>query len=139
MPLTAKEIQATLKKNKSKNFVQRLLKPEGQQTIKNPDGSVSSHSMASGDSKVWPTVIKDKRMNRLYRLSGKAAAKYAATTGEYIKFKTDEEATDFGINYKKVFTKEGKVPATDAEIDEVYGPGSATEALDEVYSKKKRK
>ena len=135
---TAKEIYNTLQKNKDKNFVQRLLKPEGQQSIKNKDGSVSSHSMASGDGKVYPTVIKDKRFNRLYRLSGKAAAKYAASTGEYIKFDTDEKATEFGKEYKKIFTKEGKLPATDSEIDEVFGVGAATEALDKVHKTKKK-
>jgi len=103
MPLTVENIQGILKKNQNKNFVQRILKPEGQQKIANPDGSVSTHSMASGDAKVFPTVIKDKRNNRLYRLSGKAAAKYADATGEHIKFKTDAEATDFGKNYKKVW------------------------------------
>ena len=30
-------------------------------------------------------------------------------------------------------------PSTDSEIDEVYGPGSATRALDEVYEKMKKK
>jgi len=99
------EVKAILEKHKHLNFVQRVLKPEGQQTIKNPDGSESSHSMASGDGNVFPTVIKDKRTNRLYRLSGKAAAKYAATTGERIRFKTDEEATEFGKDYKKVWDK----------------------------------
>ena len=29
-------------------------------------------------------------------------------------------------------------PATDAEIDAAYGPGSATKALDEVYERIKR-
>jgi len=103
MPITVENIQGILKKNRNKNFVQRILKPEGQQSIKNPDGSTSTHSMASGDSKVFPTVIKDKRANRLYRLPVKAAAKYAASTGEHIKFDTDAEATDFGKNYKKVW------------------------------------
>lgn len=99
------EVQGILNKHRNLNFVQRILKPEGQQTIKNPNGSESSHSMASGDGRVFPTVIKDKRQNRLYRLSGKAAAKYAATTGENIQFKTDEEATEFGKDYKKVWNK----------------------------------
>ena len=99
------EVQKVLNKHKNLNFVQRILKPEGQQTIKNKDGSESSHSMASGDGNVFPTVIKDKRNNRLYRLSGKAAAKYAATTKERISFKTDAEATEFGKDYKKVWDK----------------------------------
>lgn len=105
MPFTTEEVEGILKKNQDKEFVRRILKPEGHQAIKNPDGSESTHSMASGDGKVWPTVIKDKRFNRLYRLSGKAAAKYAASTGEYIKFDTDEKATDFGKEYKKVWDK----------------------------------
>jgi hypothetical protein len=99
------EIKGILDKHKHLNFVQRVLKPEGQQTIKNPDGSESSHSMASGDGNVFPTVIKDKRNNRMYRLPGKAAAKYAAATGERISFKTDKEATAFGKEYKKVWDK----------------------------------
>ena len=139
MPFDAKQIRGILEKHKDKNFVKRLLQPEGQQNIKNPDGTVSSHSMVSGDGHVMPTVIKDKRNNRLYRLSGKAAGKYAAATGERISFKTDAEAQDFGKNYKKIFTKDGRIPETDAEIDEVYGKGAATEALDEVYEKRKKK
>ena len=99
------EVKSTLEKHKHLNFVQRILKPKGQLSIKNPDGSESTHSMASGDGHVFPTVIKDKRNNRLYRLSSKAAAKYAATTGERISFKTDEEAAAFGKDYKKVWDK----------------------------------
>ena len=99
------EVKGILDRHKHLNFVQRVLKPEGQQTIKNPDGSESSHSMSSGDGYVLPTVIKDKRNNRLYRLSGKAAGKYAAQTGERIKFKTDKEALEFSKDYKKVWDK----------------------------------
>ena len=33
--------------------------------------------------------------------------------------------------------KHGRAPATDSEIDEVYGPGEATRAMDKVYRKMK--
>jgi len=38
----------------------------------------------------------------------------------------------------KFKAKHGREPATDAEIDEVYGPGSATRAMGEVYKKMKK-
>ena len=99
------EVQGILKKNRKLNFVQRIEKPV--QSIKNPDGSVSTHSMAWGETNTggvaFPTVIKDKRTNRLYRLSSKAAAKYARTTGENIQFKTAKEAKEFSTDYKKVW------------------------------------
>ena len=41
---------------------------------------------------------------------------------------------------KAAFEKEhGREPATDSEIDDVYGAGSATEAMDKVYRKMKKK
>lgn len=33
----------------------------------------------------------------------------------------------------------GREPATDSEIDSVYGAGSATRAMDEAYEKMKKK
>lgn len=35
--------------------------------------------------------------------------------------------------------KYGRGPSTDSEIDEVYGVGAATKALDEVYEKREKK
>ena len=35
--------------------------------------------------------------------------------------------------------KHGREPASDSEIDEVYGAGAATAAMDEVYEKMKKK
>lgn len=36
-------------------------------------------------------------------------------------------------------THNGEMPASDSEIDEVYGPGAATAAMDEAYEKMGRK
>lgn len=46
-----------------------------------------------------------------------------------------------GIVAKKAAfkAKYGRTPSTDSEIDEVYGAGSATKALDEVYEKMEKK
>lgn len=50
----------------------------------------------------------------------------------------NKPAAQMNTNNEKVIqfkAKNGREPITDSEIDEVYGVGSATKALDKVYKK----
>jgi len=42
------------------------------------------------------------------------------------------------IKKLKFQKKYGREPITDSDIDEVYGPGAATKAMDEVYERLKK-
>lgn len=42
------------------------------------------------------------------------------------------------VNKLKFQKKYGREPITDSDIDEVYGPGAATKAMDEAYEKMKK-
>jgi hypothetical protein len=55
--------------------------------------------------------------------------KFASKPKPNIKLKLDEFKRAHG----------GEEPASDSEIDSVYGPGAATAAMDEVYERMGRK
>ena len=92
----------------SKNFVNRILNRSLFPVLKNPDGSVSTHSMAWGESDdgkmfVYPTVIQGK--NGLERLSDDDAWNYAHKTGELIEFPSRQKADWFSKKYKLFWDK----------------------------------
>ena len=97
--------EETLEKNKSKNFVRRVLDPYIYPNLPNDNGSTSTHSMASGESDgkfyAYPTVVQQNGRD-LTRLEDDKAFDYAMSTGEFIQFDTDEEAKDFAKGGYKV-------------------------------------
>lgn len=89
-------------KPKLTNFEKRIQNPTT--SIKNPDGTTSTHSMMSfeSDGKYYaaPTVVEIN--GKLQRLSEDDAYNYAMKNKEYKEFKTDAEAKAFATNgYKK--------------------------------------
>jgi hypothetical protein len=89
-----------------KSFVQRILAPERYPLLKNPDGTVSSHSMAWGEADgrffVYPTVLLQESQN-LKRYDAKEAWKRTQATGNFIEFSSAEEAEWFSTHYKKAW------------------------------------
>ncbi len=94
--------------NSDKNFVKRIMEPGKYGELANSDGSVSTHSMAWGETdgkyQVFPTVVQGEK-GALQRLEGKDAWDRAQETGGYIDFDTPEEAEWFSKNYKKVWDR----------------------------------
>ncbi len=84
------------------NFEQRIANPS--LSIKNPDGSESTHKMMSfeADGKYYaaPTIVEQN--GKLKELSQDAAADYALKNKEYKEFKTEKEAQAYAEGgYKK--------------------------------------
>src|SRR5258706_16292069 len=98
-------VKTILNQNKGKNFVKRIQNPGDSPVTNNADGSHSTHRMASANNDegpvVFPTMVQLPGQNKLIRLDTKIAERYAAKTGEQIKFKTDDQAQMFGKNYKR--------------------------------------
>jgi len=95
-----------LNKNKTKNFVRRILDPNIYPRIDNKDGTISTHRMASGESDgryfAYPTIIQDSH-GQLQQLKDKEAFNYARQTGESIEFDSDIDAKAFAEGgYKTV-------------------------------------
>src|SRR6202453_2835873 len=97
----SKFVDDILDKNKDKNFVQRYLNPSTSPVIKNDDGSVSTHRMASSDNLAYPTIVQQPD-GSLKQLGDKEAYQYAIKSGEYIKFKNDKDADWFATNGYKL-------------------------------------
>lgn len=100
-PAAVQEVQATpdftkhLQDNRHLDFVDRVLKPEKYPTIKNDDGSYSTHLMSSSDDIAYPEIVRKPGEDAVTRLSPQEAREHARKTGEFIKFKTPEEADQF--------------------------------------------
>jgi len=108
-------INAILEQNKGMNFVQRILRPKDYPSIPVPDrgrGMTGTHLMSysevgSGENKryvVYPNIVQDPKSGELSRFSDwHEALNHAMGSGEFIPFKTSEEADWFSKNYKKVW------------------------------------
>lgn len=104
-----------LQQHRDKNFVQRLLHPKDYPVMQNvvTKGGVGTgtHLMSSaeveGKNIAYPEIVQDPKTKELKRLRRKEAVDYAVKTGEYIPFDTQEEAKDFGANYKKYLHTRG--------------------------------
>lgn len=96
-------LENILNRNKSKDFVKRIISPTLYPVLENEDGSHSTHSMAYAESDgrylVYPTVVSGEK--GLVRLSDDEAWKHALTNREYIDFDNEESAAWFSENYKK--------------------------------------
>ena len=75
--------------------------------LDNGDGTHSTHLMADtevdGKYISYPTIIHNQKNNTLQQLGMDQAIHHALNTGEYVEFKTPEEASWFSENYKKVW------------------------------------
>lgn len=101
------EIRKLLESHKDLDFVQRILEPEKYPVIDNPDGSVSTHLMSwsniDGRNIVYPLIRNEGGELRKYD-HGEAMLR-ALSSGEYLEFKTSEEADAFSREYKKVWER----------------------------------
>jgi hypothetical protein len=92
------------KESTKTNFEQRIQNPI--ETIKNPDGTTSTHKMMSweSDGKYYaaPTIVEQN--GKLVELTPDAAIDYAFKNNEFKEFKTDQEAKDYANNGYKVGT-----------------------------------
>ncbi len=100
--------------NKDLNFVKRYQHPKDYPTIKNPDGTVSTLKMESGDTFVNPTIFQmpDGSLKDMNKMNAMQRWDYARSTGQYIDLKDPERATWFANNgYKlgKQFNMGGKL------------------------------
>jgi hypothetical protein len=106
------KIMRILQNNSGKNFVQRILKPEGKPTLDLPGGQFATHKMSwstvDGKPIVYPKVIQDAKTGKLKELSAKDAVDHAIKTKQFITAKNNDEAEWFSSNYKKVWNIDGK-------------------------------
>lgn len=106
------KIMDILNRNSDKNFVQRILHPEGKPVLDVGKGEIATHEMVwqnvEGKSVVFPTVIEDKTTGTLKKLSPKDALAHAMATNQFISAKDDKEAAWLSSNYKKIWDIKGK-------------------------------
>ncbi len=101
----SKFVDSVLDKNKDKNFVKRYLNPSVSPVIKNDDGSVSTHRMASSDNIAYPTIVQqpDGSLKQLNSDGpNNEAYKYAIKNKEFIEFKNEKDADWFATNGYKL-------------------------------------
>jgi len=100
-----------LEANESKDFVQRIFSPEKSPSIKNEDGTSSTHRMATAEADgihyVYPTILRGDD-GYLTRREGMDAFDQARVRGEAIEFKTKKEAEWFEKNWKLMWDKKHK-------------------------------
>lgn len=95
-----KWVDSVLAANTSKDFVKRMFE-KNPRSIPDPEDPKSSmtHFMEVSDGIAYPRVVNQN--GKLTFLSSDDAYNYARKTGEFIKFKDDNEAVKFTENYKK--------------------------------------
>jgi hypothetical protein len=96
-------IAKILKRNKTKDFVKRILEPEKYPKLDMGGGVVATHIMSWGEQGgkyyVYPTVIHQR--GKLHRIHGPNAMRYAIQTGENIEFDNPRDADQFSKEYKR--------------------------------------
>jgi hypothetical protein len=104
------KLEAVLEANKDKNFVHRIYNP--QLSLPLPDiapDAYGTHMMSyATDEKgaiAYPEIIFDEKAGKLKRLGRSEAQDHAYKTGEFIRFKTPEEAEWFTKNYKEIWKR----------------------------------
>lgn len=95
-----RKIDSILNANKDKEWVRRLYdkNPESIQ-IKGLKGR-STHYIESADNRVYPTVDRSPKTNKLIYM-GDTAYQFHDRKKSYIALKDEKEAAWFGENYKK--------------------------------------
>ncbi len=98
-----------LTQNASKNFAQRILEPDKHPSLDFGGGRTGTHLMSWGETDgrylVFPTIIDEGKKRGLRKYSPNEAFNSALTTGEFIEFKTPEEADWFSKNYKQYWKR----------------------------------
>ena len=86
---------------KELNFVDRYRNPSKYPSIKNSDGSISTHRMADteidGKYIAYPTIVQLPD-GELMELDENTAITYALQTGEYKEFQDQKSATSYAAN-----------------------------------------
>ncbi len=107
------KISKILLENEDKNFVKRIFEPLEYGSIKNDDGTESTHKMAVDHFRIegeevpamYPTIFyKDGEFIDLSD-DREAAMAYALESGEYIPFSTLEEALWAEKNWKRLWSR----------------------------------
>jgi hypothetical protein len=96
-----KYVDSVLNANRNLNFVQRIRNPVERLDLGN--GEYATHKMAydPNSRRAYPTVVKQG--NKLVQLNSEDEAwDYADKTGEYIQFKTPQDAEKFANNGYKI-------------------------------------
>ena len=98
-------VDSILQANKDKSFVKRIFERSKYPTIKNNDGTFSTHKMAWGEADgkyyVFPTILFDGK--GLQQFEPQDAFKQTMKTNNFIEFKTSKEADWFSKNYKLIW------------------------------------
>ena len=97
--MSKRKVDKILNKNKDLNFVQRMYQPNTPSMMIPGQQYPSTHFMASGDGRVYPTVVQMPDGTLQYL--GDNAYDYANQTGQYIEFPNDRQARRFAKSYKK--------------------------------------
>lgn len=101
-----------LSQNANKNFVQRILNPEGKPTLDVGGGNFATHRMAwttvDGKPIVYPTVIQNPQTGKLQELPMRGAIQHALKNNEYIPMQSGNDAEWLSSNYKKVWNIKDK-------------------------------
>ena len=97
-----------LNQHKDKNFVQRILNPEGTPGLPMPEegeGMWGTHLMTATTTPegviTYPRIIQENEKSPLKKLSYEDALEYALKNKQYITFPSIEDANWFGRNYKE--------------------------------------
>ena len=95
-----KWVDSVLSANKSKEFIKRMYE-KNPRSIPDPEdkNSTMTHFMEVSDQMAYPRVVNIN--GKLSLLSSDDAYNYAIKTGEFIKFKNDDDALKFTQQYKK--------------------------------------
>ena len=113
-PVTEDEyrrLMGILMENANKTFVQRIISPDRFPTLDAGNGAVATHRMAwneaGGRYFVYPTVLYDGKGLKDY---GDAAWDQAVKSGNFIEFKTPQDAEWFSKRYKGAWGGEMNKP-----------------------------
>lgn len=95
-----KWVDSTLSKNMNKDFIKRMFE-KNPKSISDPENHkrTMTHFMEVSDGMAYPRVVNIG--GKLQLLNSDDAYNYALKSGEFIKFKNDDEAVKFTENYKK--------------------------------------
>lgn len=96
-----KYVDSVLNANSKLDWVKRLYEKNTPSIMISGQNAPSTHFMESADNFVYPTVV---RVNGKLQYLGKKAYDYAMKTGEFIKFKSPDEANWFAANGYKMGT-----------------------------------
>lgn len=104
----------TIASDSKLNFEQRVLKPSSYPSIKNDDGSESTHRMAYGEVDgryvAYPTIVQPRKAKELVQLGDRDAFEYAMRSGEFRSFATEKEAQSYAEGGYKKFWGLGEKP-----------------------------